>query len=148
MVDISNDVDAKSSASIKPSIPKSNDDASKIDYKSRTQRKGRPNRPTRLHASIAPKFKGDEEKLNGNVCQCTGEQERRANQFNKTTEVIKHCANKILPSPQLIESVFTELREVPQIEPVDPAANVTSMVKMFKWELSVKEHEKKLRWMR
>ena len=60
MVDISNDVDAKSSASIKLSIPKSNDDASKIGYKSWTQRKGRSNRSTRPHANVVPKFKGYE----------------------------------------------------------------------------------------
>ena len=67
MVDSFNDADAKPSASIKPSIPKSNENASKIGYKWRAQRKGRPNRPTRLHTSVAPKFKGDEEKSNGNV---------------------------------------------------------------------------------
>ena len=42
--------------------------------------------------------------------------------------------------PQLIESVFTKLRDVPLIDPADPAVNVTSRAKMLKWELSVKEH--------
>ena len=79
MVDVSNDTDAKPSASTKPFAPKSNDDTSKVGYKPRTQRKGRSNRPTRSHLSAVPKFKGAEEKLDGNVYQCAGEQGRKAN---------------------------------------------------------------------
>ena len=74
------------------------------------------------------RFKGDEEKLNGHTCQCKGEPGRKANQFNKPTEAIRHHANKTLPNPSLFKTIFTDLREAPIEEPADPTEDAEAVV--------------------